>query len=281
MQKPIRLIIHADDAGMSHATNLAVMENLLSGAITSASIMVPCPWFPEMAAFAKENSHLDLGVHLTLTSEWKHYRWRPIADGVPSLLDSEGFMHRRVQDVVANATVADVEKECRTQMERALQFGIKPTHIDSHMFTLLTPKFYDVCLRVAEDYGIPYLRPVELPETAPFADGDYWGEVYAAIKATRGPIVDTIVMETPANGCDGYEARLAHYQNILRSLKPGLNEWLCHPALKHPDSVTVMPGKWPEVRDDESYIFAAPSTRALIKELGIQLTTWREVAAQG
>lgn len=285
MEKPIRLIIHADDAGMSHGSNVAVMDNLLTGAVTSASVMVPCPWFPEFAAFAKENSHLDIGIHLTLTSEWVHYRWRPVADGVPSLLDSEGFMHKGPLEVVERATVADVEKECRAQIERALLFGVKPTHVDSHMFTLLMPKFLDVCRRVAADYGLPYLRPLAFPmrESAPKSAQGFlsrWEKVQDFIRETPGPVVDQILIEGPASA-DGYEARLAHYHNLLRSLKPGLNEWLCHPAINHPESGVIMWGGWHIVRDDEHRIFSEASTRALIKELGIQLTTWREVAALG
>lgn len=280
MEKPIRLIIHADDAGMSHAANAAVMDMLLSGAITSTSVMVPCPWFPELAAFARENSHLDIGIHLTLTSEWDHYRWRPVAEGVPSLLDSQGFMHKTVKEMVAAATAADVEKECRAQIERALQFGIKPTHVDSHMFTLLAPKFLDVSRRVAADYGLPYLRPLAF--TAPRSTPNSFRnleQVRAHIRETPGPVVDRVIMERP--GDEGYESRLAYYQDLLRSLKPGLTEWLCHPSLDHPDSAAMMWGGWHVTRYDEYRIFAEPSTRELIKQLSIQLTTWREVAAQG
>ena len=133
------LIIHADDIGMSHSVNKATIEAFKAGIVTCGSIMVPCPWFTEFAAYYRENPGLDIGVHLTLTSEWKYYRWGTVAskDKVPSLIDEEGFMWRSYEEFNQHAKPEEVEIELRAQIERVLQFGIKPTHIDTHMGTCL------------------------------------------------------------------------------------------------------------------------------------------------
>ncbi|GIX06576.1 MAG: hypothetical protein KatS3mg115_0979 [Candidatus Poribacteria bacterium] len=129
------LILHADDLGMCHEGNAAGREALEAGTVSSGSVMVPCPWFPEFAAWARERPEWDLGVHLTLNSEWRGYRWGPVASSseVPSLLDEEGYFYRDTRSLVQNARAEEVERECRAQVERALRFGIRPTHLDTHM----------------------------------------------------------------------------------------------------------------------------------------------------
>ena len=152
------LIIHADDIGMSHYVNEATLDAMQKGSVSSAAIMVPCPWFLEIAEFARQYPEMDFGLHLTLTSEWKHYRWRPVADPskVPGLIDEEGYFWKSVEDVVGHATMEEVELEIRAQIDRAIAFGINPTHIDSHMGTLFaTSGFLRVYLKVALEYGIP------------------------------------------------------------------------------------------------------------------------------
>lgn len=126
------LIIHADDIGVSHSENTATITALEKGSVSSGSIMVPCPWMPEIAAYASSHPNLDLGLHLTLTAEWKQYKWGPVLPRteVPSLVDNKGFFPDNTGDVGKNAKPAEIEKELRAQVERAKQFGIDPTHFE-------------------------------------------------------------------------------------------------------------------------------------------------------
>src|SRR6266513_1136037 len=122
------LILHADDLGFSHSADAASFDALDRGAISSASIMIPTPWITEVAAYAKAHPNADLGLHLTLTSEWETYRWGSVApaDQVPSLLDSSGTFAKLEKLVGARAKPAEAEREIRAQVERALALGIHP-----------------------------------------------------------------------------------------------------------------------------------------------------------
>lgn len=159
------LILHADDAGLCHSVNRATISAFERGAITSASVMVPAPWFPEMAEFSRRNPQYDIGLHISLTSEWKLLRWRPVSptDQVPSLVDPQGFLWGRLgpNSKALNsqhAQAEDVEKEIRAQIDRASAFGIRPTHMDSHQgIVFQNPEFYAAFRKLAVGYGIPYL----------------------------------------------------------------------------------------------------------------------------
>src|SRR5262245_61892735 len=104
------LVIHADDLGMSHSVNRATFEAFENGWITSASVLVPCPWFPEVARWAQTHPDADLGIHLALNSEWTGFRWGPISsrDAVRSLLDGDGYLPLLETDVVARAKPAEI-----------------------------------------------------------------------------------------------------------------------------------------------------------------------------
>src|SRR5450755_5134779 len=153
------LIIHADDLAVSHSQDRASFAALDSRAASSASIMVPCPWLTEVADYAKAHPDADLGLHLTLTSEWKNYRWGPVAthNEVPGLIGVDGSLWPDVPLVSKNASPAEVEKEIRAQVELALKVGIHPTHLDSHMGTLFTAAYFPTYVKVAREYRLPFL----------------------------------------------------------------------------------------------------------------------------
>ena len=164
------LIIHADDLAVAHSVDVATFDALDKGAVSSASVMVPTPWITEVAAYAKAHPNADIGLHLTLTSEWDTYRWGSVEapDKVPSLLDSAGTFPKDEKVVAATAKPLEVEREIRAQIERALALGIRPTHLDSHMGSLFTtPELIATYVKVARDYRLPFLALRGDPHAAP------------------------------------------------------------------------------------------------------------------
>src|SRR5688572_28910888 len=156
------LIIHGDDLGMAHSVNAASIRALEHGMVNSGSIMVPAPWFPEIAAWARKNPDADLGLHLTLTSEWTTYRWGPVLSRgvVPTLFDKDGYLYLTEDVAAANIDPREAEAEVRAQIEKARAFGIQPTHLDSHMRTLhQNTALFEVQLRMAREYKIPAAVP--------------------------------------------------------------------------------------------------------------------------
>jgi len=156
------LILHVDDAGMSHESDMGVEMALTEGVSTSTSVMMPCPWVPEIVKFIKEHPNTDAGLHLTLTSEWANYRWGPLAgkSAVPGLVDKQGDLYSSVAAVYFNATADEVDKEIRAQLDRALALGFKPTHLDSHMGTLFAKEaFLQKYLQLGIEKQIPVMFP--------------------------------------------------------------------------------------------------------------------------
>jgi hypothetical protein len=152
------LIIHADDFGMMHSANRAIMEALEQHWVTSASILVPCPWFPEVARWAKAHPDADLGVHLALNADWTTYRWGSVSPQpkVSSLLDEDGYLPLTTDDVATHAKVGDVEIETRAQIDKAQAAGIHVSHLDAHMDTLVsTADMLNVYLSLGRDYKLP------------------------------------------------------------------------------------------------------------------------------
>src|SRR5262252_3646604 len=184
------LIVHADDLAVAHSVDAASFDALDKGGVTSASIMVPCPWLSEVAAYAKSHLNADLGLHLTLTSEWKTYRWGPVEskDKVPSLLDPSGYLWQETAPAVQNIKPEDAEREIRAQIERAMAAGIHPTHLDSHMGVLFAgPNLFAVYVKVAHEYHLPFLAP-RIP-------GDPLK--FSSQLSGKDPVVDSVVMANP------------------------------------------------------------------------------------
>ena len=152
------LIINGDDAGMCHTANVATIESLETGLMTSATIMVPCPWFLEIAEYAKAHPGGDFGIHLCQTSEWRVYRWGPVAPRtmVPGLIDPEGYLWHEVPQVYAKSTPEEAYIESRAQIVKARELGVDITHLDSHMGTLqLNPAYVEQYLRLAVEFDLP------------------------------------------------------------------------------------------------------------------------------
>ncbi len=271
------LILHADDVGMCHSVNTATTRAMTEGVASSGSIMVPCPWFPEIAAWSREHPTACLGLHLTLTSEWKYYRWRPVAPitEVPTLLDSEGFMPRSVEEVKAKAKPEHVEAEIRAQIRRALEFGLKPTHVDSHMGTLFAdPRFFDAYVRVARETRLLPMLPGPTPDIVLYARSmglDYLPKVRGL--ESQG----YVFLDRLSTGLSGetLPARKAALAAFLDSLTPGVTKLIVHLAGED-EEIQNISYSW-KVRGIEGRMMVDPEVRALLKEKKVELTTYREV----
>ena len=215
------LVIHADDLGMAHSVNRATFEALEKRWITSSSILVPCPWFAEVARFAAEHPDADLGIHLALNSEWTGYRWGPVsrADAVASLLDKDGYLPLEETEVVGKAKPEQVERELRAQIDRARSAGIRLSHLDSHMATLFrSPALLNVYLKMGPAYNLPLL----LERTG--ADRSAW----ALSGAQPDALVDRVI-SLDAPGAPAAEWPAA-YEKLLSPLPPGVYELIVHLA---------------------------------------------------
>jgi predicted glycoside hydrolase/deacetylase ChbG (UPF0249 family) len=263
------LIIHADDLGAAHSVDAASFDALEKGAISSASIMIPTPWVTEVAAYARAHPNADLGLHLTLTSEWETYRWGSVApaDKIPSLLDSAGTFPNDEKLVAARAKPLEVDRELRAQIDRALALGIRPTHLDSHMGSLFTtPELIATYVKVAHDYRLPFLALKGSPLAAPQAG-----------LTTRDVLLDAVIIAGPEIPRDQWKA---FYLKSIADLKPGLTEIIVH--LGHDDSelqaVTVNHEPYGSAWRQRDYdVVTSPEFKKALQENHVILVTWKEL----
>ena len=272
------LLLHADDIGMCYEANQAAKSYLEKRHMQSAAVMVPCPWFNEFADWAAKNSRFDVGLHLTLTSEWKFYRWGPVAgrEAVPSLVDSEGYLHRRTADAARSGTPADVEKELRAQIERALSRGLRPGHLDTHMGVLYTrPDFTAVYLKLAEEYRIPAMVIEMSPERVRRfrAQGYPVGEEMQRLnREYKLPKLDDF-RSVPGGG--SYEEVREKLFELVRSLEPGITEVICHPSVET-EGLKKITNSWRQ-RSWEARLFGDPAVLAFFEKEGVLFTDWKEM----
>lgn len=264
------LIVHADDLAVAHSVDAASFAALDKGGVTSASIMVPCPWLNEVAAYAKDHPNADLGLHLTLTSEWKIYRWGPVEskDRVASLLDASGYLWPETGPAVQSLKAEEAEREIRTQVERAIAAGIHPTHLDSHMGVLFArPDLFAAYVKVAHDYHLPFLAVRVADERAKLL----------SLLSEKDPVVDAVVMANPSVHADQWKE---FYRNAIKNLKPGLSEMIVH--LGHDDSelqaVTVDHPDFGSAWRQRDYNFVTgPEFKKILDENHIVLVKWRDL----
>ena len=164
-----RLVLHEDDVGMCHGANTAFFELVKSGVCSSGAVMVPCPWFLELAEAAATDQTLDVGVHLTLNAEKRHYKWGPLTapSRASGLVDDLGYFHPDVATTRRLAHPEAVEAELRAQIETAYAAGIDVTHLDAHMGCALSPEFSDIYIRLGLEYRLPILLTSTIAAYAP------------------------------------------------------------------------------------------------------------------
>jgi predicted glycoside hydrolase/deacetylase ChbG (UPF0249 family) len=265
------IIVHADDLGETHAVNAAAIKALEKGMINSASLMVACPWFPEMADYAKSHPDADFGLHLTLTSERVYYRWAPVAstDKVPSLADQNGYFHHD-WDHNEHISPKDVEVELRAQIERALAMGVRPTHLDSHQYRLIMygKELFDAMLRVAHEYKLPV-----------FVTRDWFAE-YPYLEKSLGPndiVLDHTVTIQPEVTAEKWNE---FYVTALKDLKPGVTEFVIHPGFDDEElrAATRERSTWGAAWRQRDYdFFTSDEFREILAAEKIELVSWREL----
>lgn len=264
------LILHADDLAVAHSEDEASFDALDKSAVTSASIMVPCPWLTEVAAYAKAHPGADLGLHLTLTSEWKTYRWGPAAsrNEVPSLIDPAGYLWPESEPAVQHIKPEEAEREIRAQIERAMAMGINPTHLDSHMGVLFArPELFAVYVKVAHEYKLPFLA-VRTPD-APAA--------LLSMLSEKDILLDSVVIAGPNVGSANWKT---FYLNAIRNLKPGLTEIIVH--LGHDDAelqaVTVdHPDYGAAWRQRDYEVVTSAEFKKALEDNHVILIHWRDL----
>src|SRR5229473_5536645 len=215
------LMVHADDVGVTHSVNAATIKALDTGLVNSASLMVPCPWFPEIADYAKSHPDADFGLHLTLTSERVYYRWGPVAskDKVPSLLDENGYFHHDWKSTT-RINPKEVDLELRAQMDRAYAMGIRPTHLDSHQYRLFDngKDLFEVLLRIAHERKLPF-----------FVVRDWFAE-HPYLESSVSPediVIDHTVTIDPSVRPEKWAD---FYRAAIKNLQPGVTEFVIHVA---------------------------------------------------
>lgn len=272
-----QVIIHADDAGMSHSVNRATIDAMEKGIVTSASILVPCPWFLEFAKYAKEHPKKDFGVHLTLNSEWTYYRWGPVADPskVPSLVDEQGYLWDNVQQVAENVKVEEAEIELRAQIDRAIKFGVKLSHLDTHMGAVLSrPDLAKLYVKLGLEYKLPvlFVRPTEKNDIAKrYPDA---AKMVPLLESQGLPMLDELHQFYD----DGtYDKRKEVYLSALRELPTGVTQIIVHCGYNDSELQHITSSV--NIRDTDRAIFMDKTVIDEVKKLGIELTTWKKFAA--
>ena len=264
------LILHVDDLAMCHGANDAYLELAGAGLVTCGSVMVPCPWFREIAEAAAADPSLDLGIHLTLTSEWAHYRWRPISttSRASGLIDEDGYFWRDVASLRAHLVPEAAEAELRAQIDDAIASGISPTHIDAHMAAAMLPELIDLHVRLAEDYGVVPVLPRAIrwaPERASYA------EAVRRLDVAGRPVIDHFRGTQPVEA----EETARRYREAINSLPPGVAHFALHATT--PGEIETIAPQHAGWRTREFALFQSGAVAERCAELGISTIGYREI----
>ncbi|MFB9330408.1 polysaccharide deacetylase family protein [Paenibacillus aurantiacus] len=280
------LIVNADDFGLCHAVNQGIQSLLSDGIVSSATLMTPCGWAREAALWSARHRHLDVGVHLTFTSEWDAYKWGPVYRGgsTQSLVTDEGYFHKDAKSFERFADPAEVRQELVAQIEMALALGVELTHADNHMGSLygiqtgrhFIAEVFDVCA----EYGLPFRLPrnllLEDGQVAPPELASQAGRM-AKLADEKGVVVLDYLLGLPFRGAPGetFDSFKTQMIALLRNLHPGVSEVILHPSLVT-DELLAFHGE-PLRRGMEMELFRDPDIRRTIAEEGILPVRWRDL----
>ena len=272
------VIIHTDDIGMCQASISAFAELWDFGLISSGAVMVPCPWFLHVAQYCQEHPEIDMGVHLTLTSEWPTYRWGPVSSRDPEtgMMDAEGYFYPTSESVQENADPEAVQVEIKAQLERALVAGIDATHVDTHMGAVAHPKLIPAYIQLALEHKLPPMIPrmdvqgyqdIGLDAgTAAFAV-----QMVEMLEEQGVPLLDQIA----GLELDQPEERLEQAKKAFQELPPGLTHFIIHPSKDTPELRAITPD-WPS-RVADYQTFLNPELHQFIQEIGVQVIGYRTI----
>ncbi|MBN2148940.1 MAG: polysaccharide deacetylase family protein [Anaerolineales bacterium] len=270
------VIIHTDDIGMCHASVAAYAHLVDFGIISSAATMVPCPWFPAVADFCRQNPQADMGVHATLNSEWDLYRWGPIStrDTASGLIDEEGYLHRTTSAVHAQASPAAVQAELAAQVQRALAAGIDVTHVDTHMGTVGHPRLIPIYVQVALQFGLPPMIP-RLDESGFLSIGmdqetaRFAAQSLAAFEDQGIPLIDHVAgapLDQPDN-------RMQVTQDCLDQIPAGITHFVIHPSIDTPELHAIAPDWRSRLGDYQN--FCNEEMRRFLQQRGVHVIGYR------
>ena len=262
------LIINCDDIGNSHASNAAVIDAMTNGLVTSATIMVPCPWFPEIAAYAKANPNADFCLHLTHTAEWKGYKWGPIASksDVPGLVDAQGYLYPDIMQVYKNATPEQAYIEAKAQIKKALAAGIDVTHLDSHMGTLqYNDAYFQVYRRLANEFDLP-IRMGSQELLAAQGGAQQRGQLDA-----DGIICPDYLIY---GGRNKGETIQDYWKRMLSDLKPGVTELYIH-ASQPGEEIKHITNSWQDRAGEYELFTRDPEIRRLLESQNVKRIGYR------
>ena len=272
------VILHIDDVGFSHASNVATFECLDFGIASCGATIVPAPWFLETASICRKKPSYDIGVHMTLNSEYDLYRWRALSsiDPKSGLLDSERSLWRTTEEAIGHISSQAAEVEMRAQVQMAIDNGIDVTHIDTHMSTVMAPKFLPSYLKVAREFNVPAFLPRisrnELEARGLGALSDFYLKLLDNLEKKGTPLIDNIITETMGDSSNKTE----YYCKMLKEIKPGITHFLFHPAKLSPELESITPdsAKW---RDLDYQAFTDPKLKEFVKELDLKIIGYREI----
>ena len=274
------VIIHTDDIGMCQASVEAFADLNEAGIISSGAVMVPCPWFLQAADYARQHPQADLGVHLTLTSEWKTYRWGPVStrDPASGMIDEEGYFYHLTGPAQKHGEPAAVELELTTQVERAFKAGIVPTHIDTHMYSMGHPKFMGIYIMLAMKFHLPPMIP-RLDEAGfrlAGLDAESAQAAAAMIQQLEGsgiPVLDSL----SGMSLDTDENSMERTKQALSGLQPGITHFIIHPSKDTPELRAITPDWRCRVANYQD--FMNDDLRQHIKNIGIHVIGYRALKA--